>query len=163
MRSRWKGRFVDVSVIKQFDRTKNMCFLVYKLALRLAVIKIKKRKLNFPWLTPDRKIRVTSATINAIVLLRDVTTEIYKALSQESGIVIWSLRSTILLSFVGMFCQVYSGNKFISLEINRDMVNKKFGEFSLSKKNSYLVPTGVLPHLSSQGREEEEDFAVCFV
>jgi len=47
MRSKWKGRFVDVSIIKQFDRTKNMCFLVYKLALRLAVTKIKKKKVKF--------------------------------------------------------------------------------------------------------------------
>jgi len=90
-------------------------------------------------MTPDRKVRVTSATINAIVLLRDVAKEIFDALAKESGIVIWSLRSTILLYFVGIICEIYSGNKFIALKINRDMVNKKFGEFSLSKRTGQII------------------------
>jgi len=42
----------------------------------------------------------------------------------------WSRRSTILPQFVGLTFGVYSGHKFIPVNVTEEMVGHKFGEFS---------------------------------
>ncbi|MFN7039417.1 MAG: 30S ribosomal protein S19 [Alphaproteobacteria bacterium] len=43
---------------------------------------------------------------------------------------IWSRRSTILPTFVGLTFGVHNGHKFIPVLVKEDMVGHKFGEFS---------------------------------
>lgn len=47
----------------------------------------------------------------------------------------WSRRSTILPFFVGFTFSVYNGRKFLPVTINEDMVGRKLGEFSFTRKS----------------------------
>ena len=53
---------------------------------------------------------------------------------RESGrkdvIKTWSRRSTILPQFVDLTFGVYNGRKFIPVFVTKEMVGRKFGEFS---------------------------------
>lgn len=42
----------------------------------------------------------------------------------------WSRKSTILPDFVGMTIGVYNGKIFIPVNVQEEMVGRKFGEFS---------------------------------
>lgn len=58
-----------------------------------------------------------------------------KAKKSESAkkndvIKIWSRRSTIIPTFVGLTFGVYNGKKFIPVYVTEDMVGQKFGEYS---------------------------------
>ena len=48
----------------------------------------------------------------------------------NSVIKIWSRRSVILPSFVGLTFGVHNGIKFIPVFVNENMIGHKFGEFS---------------------------------
>lgn len=56
--------------------------------------------------------------------------EAARASGRNKVINIWSRRSTILPSFIGLTFGVYNGKKFIPVLISEDMVGRKFGEFS---------------------------------
>ena len=43
---------------------------------------------------------------------------------------IWSRRSVIIPDFVGIVFLVYNGRKFCPVNVNQDMVGRKFGEFA---------------------------------
>ncbi|TGW15893.1 30S ribosomal protein S19 [Candidatus Hepatobacter penaei] len=53
---------------------------------------------------------------------------------RESGrkdvIKTWSRRSTILPQFVDLTFAVYNGRKFIPVFVTKEMIGRKFGEFS---------------------------------
>ncbi len=46
----------------------------------------------------------------------------------------WSRRSTIYRQFVGCKFAVYNGKIFIPVYVTEDMVGRKLGEFSLTRK-----------------------------
>ncbi len=56
------------------------------------------------------------------------------ASTQISPVKIWSRRSAILPEFLGMKFEVHNGKEFIPIEIKRDMIGHKFGEFSFTRK-----------------------------
>lgn len=43
---------------------------------------------------------------------------------------IWSRRSTILPTFVGLTFGVYNGKKFVPVAVSENMIGHKFGEFA---------------------------------
>lgn len=46
----------------------------------------------------------------------------------------WSRRSTIFPSFVGLTFAVHNGREFIPVYVTEDMVGRKLGEFSMTRK-----------------------------
>jgi len=56
--------------------------------------------------------------------------ETSRASGKSEVIKIWSRRSTILPSFVGLTFNVYNGRKFVPVSVNEDMVGMKLGEFA---------------------------------
>ena len=53
---------------------------------------------------------------------------------KTSVIKTWSRRSTILPFFVGFTFSVHNGKKFIPVTVSEDMVGRKLGEFSPTRK-----------------------------
>jgi ribosomal protein S19, bacterial/organelle len=53
---------------------------------------------------------------------------------KKSVIKTWSRRSTIFPDFVGHTIAVHNGKDFIPVYITEDMVGRKLGEFSLTRK-----------------------------
>jgi small subunit ribosomal protein S19 len=56
--------------------------------------------------------------------------EASRASGRSEIIKIWSRRSTILPQFVCLTFGVYTGKKFIPVQVSENMVVHKFGEFS---------------------------------
>ena len=56
--------------------------------------------------------------------------ETVRASGRNEVIKTWSRRSTILPQFVGLTFGVYTGQKFLPVLVNEDMIGHKFGEFS---------------------------------
>ena len=52
---------------------------------------------------------------------------------------IWSRSSTILPSFVGFTFQVHNGKNFTKVDVVKDMVGHKFGEFSATRKTGSKI------------------------
>ena len=55
-------------------------------------------------------------------------------LQQKGSIKIYSRRSTIIPEFVGLRFDVHNGRGFVSVLVVEDMVGRKFGEFSPTRK-----------------------------
>ena len=47
---------------------------------------------------------------------------------------IYSRRSTIIPEFVGQEVEVHNGQRFVHFKITEQMVNHKFGEFAVTRK-----------------------------
>ena len=47
---------------------------------------------------------------------------------------VWNRRSMITPELVGTKCEIYTGNKWVNLNINEDKIGHLFGEFASSKK-----------------------------
>ncbi len=56
------------------------------------------------------------------------------ASSKKEVIKTWSRRSTIFPSFVGLTFAVHNGRDFIPVYVTEDMVGRKLGEFSMTRK-----------------------------
>jgi small subunit ribosomal protein S19 len=54
--------------------------------------------------------------------------------SGNTQIITWSRRSTIFPDFVGHVFKVHNGKDFIPVVITENMVGRKLGEFSLTRK-----------------------------
>ena len=52
----------------------------------------------------------------------------------NSKLKVWSRRSMILPTHIGINFQIYTGIKFVRLKVAEDMVGHKFGEFALTRK-----------------------------
>nr|YP_665703.1 ribosomal protein S19 [Mesostigma viride]AAL36742.1 ribosomal protein S19 [Mesostigma viride]ADU04601.1 ribosomal protein S19 [Mesostigma viride] len=46
----------------------------------------------------------------------------------------WSRRSTILPDFLGKTFQVTTGQRFVKVHVNEEMIGHKFGEFASTRK-----------------------------
>ena len=61
-----------------------------------------------------------------------------KAFGKESELKrrwkIYSRRSTIIPEFVGQEVEVHNGQRFVQFRITEQMVNHKFGEFAVTRK-----------------------------
>ena len=61
-----------------------------------------------------------------------------KAFGKESSLKrrwrIYSRRSTIIPEFVGQEVEVHNGQRFVQFRITEQMVNNKFGEFAVTRK-----------------------------
>ena len=61
-----------------------------------------------------------------------------KAFGKESEMkrrwTIYSRRSTIIPEFVGQEVEVHNGQRFVQFRITEQMVNHKFGEFAVTRK-----------------------------
>lgn len=47
---------------------------------------------------------------------------------------IWNRRSLITPELIGTKCEIYTGNKWVNLNINEEQIGHHFGEFAHSKK-----------------------------
>lgn len=59
---------------------------------------------------------------------------LFKSRLKKKSLKIWSRRSIIFPSFVGLNFSVSDGKKFVMLNIKKEMIGHKFGEFVLTKK-----------------------------
>ena len=57
------------------------------------------------------------------------------AQSKKEVIKTWSRRSTIFPDFVGQTFAVHNGKEFIPVYVTEDMVGRKLGEFSATRKS----------------------------
>lgn len=57
-----------------------------------------------------------------------------KLLSEKKPIKTWKRSIIITENFLGLIFSIYNGKKFINILINSKMINKRLGEFSLTRK-----------------------------
>ncbi len=58
-----------------------------------------------------------------------------KASGKKEVIKTWSRRSTIYPDFIGLTFAVHNGKEFIPVYVTEDMVGRKLGEFSPTRKH----------------------------
>jgi len=57
-----------------------------------------------------------------------------KSLNEKKPIKIWNRSIIITENFIGLIFSIYNGKRFINILINSKMINKRLGEFSLTRK-----------------------------
>jgi small subunit ribosomal protein S19 len=52
---------------------------------------------------------------------------------------VFSRASVILPEFLGLVFKVYNGRYFTQIKVEKNMINRRFGEFALTKRRGHLI------------------------